>query len=321
VRLGAALTGALLTTLASPLTWPLGLATFLLRGGILLVLLPIVVLPSPVGLGNLLAPILMTIVFQGIQGEVVVLAVAGTVLIVGWLVVGGLVAAILEADAARSVARDEDTAEAPGSGRDERFAAVDRALGARLLAARIAAHAPTAVILLLASVRLVDVAYAELTRPADVTAPIVLRVLSGAPEVVILLAITWAFGEVAGALATRRIAFDGVPVVGALRDAVGAIVRHPLDVVAAFAIPTAGLAIVVVTSAIAAAVAWSAVRVAIRSSDELILGTLAVVVFVALWMVGLLLISVTAAWRAAVWSVAHRDLWPNHVPSTSVENG
>ncbi len=103
MRLGAALTGALLTTLATPLTWPLGLATFLLRGGFLLVLLPIVVLPSPVGLGNLLAPILMTVVFQGMSVEVVALAIAGTIAVVAWLVVGGLVAAILEADAARSV--------------------------------------------------------------------------------------------------------------------------------------------------------------------------------------------------------------------------
>ena len=75
------------------------------------------------------------------------------------------------------------------------------------------------------------------------------------------------------------------------------------------------------TSAIAAAVAWSAVRVAMRSPDGLVPGTLAVIVFVTLWLVGLLLISVTAAWRAAVWSVAHRDLWPNWVPATSVETG
>ena len=321
MRLGAALTGALLSTLATPLTWPMGLATFLLRGGLLLILLPIVVLPSPVGLGNLLAPIVMTVVFGGLSVEVVALAIAGLVAMVGWLVVGGLVAAILEADAARSVAHDEDAAEAREPGSGTRFAAVDRSVGARVLAARIVAHAPTAAILLLASVRLVDVAYGELTSPVDVTTPIVLRVLGGAPEVVVLLALAWAFGEVAGALATRRIALDGAPVVGALRDAVGAMIRHPLGVVAAFVVPTAGLVVVVVTSAIAAAVAWSAVRVAMRSPDALVPGTLAVVVFVTLWLVGLLLISVTAAWRAAVWSVAHRDLWPNRAISPSVETG
>ena len=128
-------------------------------------------------------------------------------------------AAILEADAARSVSRDEDAADALERGSGTRFAAVDRSLGARVLGARIAVHTPTAAILLLASVRLVDVAYAELTRPVDVTSPIVLRVLAGAPEVVVLLAIAWTFGEVTGALATRRIALDGAPVVRALRDA------------------------------------------------------------------------------------------------------
>ena len=45
---------ALLVTLATPATWPLALATFLVRGGVILVLLPIVVLPTTVGLGNTL---------------------------------------------------------------------------------------------------------------------------------------------------------------------------------------------------------------------------------------------------------------------------
>ena len=53
---GAALTRALLATLATPVTWPLALAAFLLRGGILVFTLPILVLPTPVGLGNVLAP-------------------------------------------------------------------------------------------------------------------------------------------------------------------------------------------------------------------------------------------------------------------------
>ena len=46
---GAALSGALLVTLASPATWPLALAVFLLRGGLLVVVLPILILPTPAG--------------------------------------------------------------------------------------------------------------------------------------------------------------------------------------------------------------------------------------------------------------------------------
>ena len=43
---GAALVASLMVTLANPATWVLGLVTFLLRGGLLVVLAPIVVIPS-----------------------------------------------------------------------------------------------------------------------------------------------------------------------------------------------------------------------------------------------------------------------------------
>lgn len=313
MKLGAALTGALLTTLATPATWPLGLASFLLRGGFVIVLLPIVVLPSPVGLGNLLAPILMTIFFRGLSLDVVAVVVIVALAIAAWIVVGGLVAAIVEAEGARIVARDEDGAESEFPSPGGR-----RAVPGRIFVARIVAHAPTAAAVLWGAVRLIDVAYAELTRPVDVTSPIMLRVFAGAPEVVVVLALVWAFGEIVGALAARRIALDDADVGEALRQAVAASFRHPLAVVAAFVIPTVGLVFVVTTSSIAAAVAWSAVRATMRSSDDVVPGTLAVLLFVTLWIVGLLLIAVTTAWRAAVWSVAHRDLWPprSSPPST-----
>jgi hypothetical protein len=317
VSLAAALTGALLTTLATPATWPLALAPFLLRGGFLVVLLPIVVLPSPVGLGNLLAPILMTIVFGGLSVDVVAIGVLGAIAVAAWIVVGGLIAATLEAEGARLVARGEDSAEGSNPLAEASPPLGGRAVATRILVARIVAHAPSAAALLWGAVLLIDVAYAELTRPVDVASPILLRVFAGAPEVVVVFALVWASGEAVGGLAARRIALDGAATTGALRDAVAATFRHPLAVLAAFVIPTVGLVFVITTSSVAAAVAWSGVRVTMRSSDELVLGTMAVLVFVSLWIVGLLLIAVTAAWRAAVWSVAHRELWPVGPSSTS----
>lgn len=321
MKSGAALSGALLATLASPATWPLALATFLLRGGILVVVLPIVVLPSPVGLGNLLAPILVAVVFGGLSVEIVAIVSVGAMAIVAWIVVGGLVAATLEADAARKVAGDEEVSGASIVLSGDGPAAPDRTVAAWVLAARLLAHAPTGIGIIWGSVRFVDVAYRELTSPADVTTPIVLRVLAGAPEVSVVLLLAWAMGEIVGGLAARRIVLDGVRVAGALRDAISATVRHPVGVAAAFLVPLAGLLLVVLPSTVAAAVAWSAVRVAMRAPAELIVGTLAVVLFVSLWIVGLLLISVTAAWRAAVWSVAHRDLWPRRAQPPTLEPG
>ena len=320
MKLGAALTGALLATLATPSTWPLAMATFLLRGGIVLVLLPIVVLPSPVGLGNVLAPLLMTVVFQGLSLEVAVLATAIGLAFVGWIVVGGLAAATLEAEASRVIAREanEDMPERASTASGE---SAGRGVAWRILIARTVAHAPTGGLVLWGAARLIAVAYAELTRPVDVSTAIVLRVLLGAPDVVILLGLAWAFGEVVGALATRRIALAGATTGVALRDSIRAVIRHPLAVVAAFAVPTVALAFVLVTSSVAAAVAWAAVRVAMRPPGELVLGTVAVVVFVTLWLVGLLLIAVTAGWRAAVWSIAHANLWPEGSRPTSAKSG
>lgn len=321
MRLGAALTGALLVTLASPATWPLALATFLLRGGFVLVVLPIVVLPSPVGLGNLVAPSLTTVVFGGLSVEVAAIVTLGALSIVTWIVVGGLVAARLEAESAHLVDGDETASGSTVVAGPEDVAWSERIVAVRILAARILAHAPTGVAVVWAAVRFVEVAYRELTRPEDVTLPIALRVLARAPEAAAVLLFAWAVGEVIGGLAARRIALAGCGVARALRDAVRATIHHPVGIGAGFVVPLAGLVLVVAPSTVAATVAWSVVRVAMRSPAEPVVGTLAVVVFVSLWIMGLVLVGVTAAWRAAVWSIAQRDLWPRPARPPTLERG
>ena len=94
---GATLVASLLLALARPRTWSLALATFLLRGGFLLVLAPIVVLPSAVALSNVLTPLLSTIVFHGFGSIVLPLVIAGLGALL-WLFGGGLVAAAAEAE-------------------------------------------------------------------------------------------------------------------------------------------------------------------------------------------------------------------------------
>lgn len=304
---GAALTGALLTTLEAPHTWPLALAVFFLRGGLLLVVLPILVLPSPVGLGNLLAPTLIGVVFRGLSIELAIVAGLVALTVLAWLVVGGLAAATLEAEASVLVAGDDDPMEASGP-RPENHpvaGARQRRIAARIVSARFIAHAPTAVALVWGARRLVEVAYRELTSPFDVATPIVLRVLRGAPEAVAAIVLLWMSGEIVGALAARRIALGGLTVRAALRDAIAAIARRPLVVLVEFWLPTVALVVVLLPSTIAASAAWQLVRAALRSEGNAFGATLAVILFVTLWLLGLLLIAVVVAWRSAVWSVAH----------------
>jgi hypothetical protein len=329
VNRGAALGEALLITLATPTTWLLALAVFLLRGGLLLVLLPILAVPSPVGVGNLLAPLVMTVVFQGISIEVAALVGFAVLATLAWIVVGGLAACTLEAEGIRIVAGEaEPHLQAEAHLRAEALAGVlesearsadmeaaetaiearQHRLAARVLIARIVAHLPTGGAAIWGAARLVAVAYRELTTPLDVSTPIVLRVLLGAPEVIVVGGVLWAAGEIVGGLAARRIVLDDATTGAALRGAVRTVARRPLSVVVGFVIPVLALATVMLPSTFAAAGAWTLVR-ASTDSGGAVVASVAVLLFVTLWLVGLLLIAVTAAWRSAVWSVGRRDRW------------
>ncbi len=295
---GAALTGALLVTLASPATWPLALAVFLVRGGVLVVALPIVVLPTPVGLGNILAPTLTSVVFGGVSAGFAILVATIVLAGLAWVVAGGLLAATLEAEAARIVAADEPVAPpAP------HVAGRRRAEAGRILVARLMAHVPLGVALAWGSARLVAVTYRELTNPFDVASPLVWRVLRASPEVVVAIVLTWMLGQTVGAIAARRIALGGGGAFRALAEALSTMIRRPLTVLADFWLPTLVLALALAPSALAAASAADVVRAAMSSPVDPAGLLLAVVLFVSLWLVGLALTGVICAWRAAVWTV------------------
>ncbi len=296
---GAALTGALLVTLASPATWPLALAAFLVRGGILVVAIPIVVLPTPVGLGNILAPLLTSFVFGGVSAGFVVLI--ATIVLAGlvWVVAGGVLAATLEAEAAWTVAADDRVAPPV----PVQVSHLPSAASARIFAVRVLAHLPLGVALAWGSARLVATTYRELTNPIDVATPIVWRVLRESPEVVAAIVLTWMAGQAVGAIAARRITLGGVGVRRAVGQALRAVIRRPLTVLIDFWLPTLVLALVIAPSALAAASAADIVRAAMSAPADPAGLFLAVVLLVALWILELVLIGMICAWRAAVWTV------------------
>lgn len=304
---GVGLGRGLLVTLATPPTWPLALAAFLIRGGILLLVVPIVVIPTPVGLGNVLGPTLTAIALGQLPLEAVVGATLVALTIIAWLVGGGWLAAALEAEAARLViaereSRDDQHSRVTGPG-SELSPRGGRFVAAPILAARLLAAVPFAVVVIWASFRLVITTYSELTNPRDATTPIVLRVLAASPEVVIAVVLTWMAGEMLGAIAARRIVLGGAGVRQALAAALAECVRRPLSALARFWIPTLVLAIVIVASALASAAAWSGTGDALDDGDPLRIAV-SVVALVALFTVGLALVSVVCAWRAAIWTIA-----------------
>src|SRR5260221_10653723 len=84
------LVGALLATLSRPRWWLLALAGFLVRGGILVVLLPIIAPPTVAGLMSFLAPTVIGEVISGGRGApVAVVAIATALVVTAFLSISG----------------------------------------------------------------------------------------------------------------------------------------------------------------------------------------------------------------------------------------
>ncbi len=145
--------------------------------------------------------------------------------------------------------------------------------------------------------------YRELTNPLDAATPVAIRVVRDVPEVIVVVSLAWIVAEVIGALAARRIVLAGDGVLTAIREAVVEVVRRPLSTVARWGDPFGVLLAVLIPSLLAASATWGAVRAAIGGPNATVL-FIDIVAFVGLWLIGLLLVAVVCAWRAAVWTVA-----------------
>jgi hypothetical protein len=299
MTVGATLVASLLATLARPATWPLSLSAFLLRGGFLLVLAPIVVLPSAVALSNVVAPVVTTIALRGVAPIALPLtALAGAVLL--WLVGGGLLASAVESDLIRRLPEED---EAWPDGRP--VLASEAADGAvwRVLAVRLVAHLPSVLAVSWGAIRIVTVAYRELTAPSDVAVALVLRIFGGAPDAVAILLVAWVFGETLGSLAVRRVVMLGDRVPGALGRALVWLVRRPIRCAALALLPLVPHVLVLVLVGVAGSAAWSALRGALALGGDPLATLGLLVALVAVFAAGLLLIGVVSAWRAAIWTV------------------
>jgi hypothetical protein len=303
MTVGATLVASLLVTLARPATWLLALATFLIRGGFVLVLAPIVVLPTAVELGNLLAPVLTTLLFRGVTPLIALLQVAGLVAFLTWLVVGGLVAAAAESEVVRRVAADEEVG-LPG-GRSEAAPGAPAAHATRrVLVVRLAAYVPLLVLALpWSTYRFALVGYHELTSPSAGGLPLAIRIALGAPDAVALLLTTWLLGEVVGALAARRVVLAGDGVRRALGRAIGHLARRPVRNLALSVVPLVPLAVVLVIVGMAGSATWDALRAALSIGGDRAVALVLLMVLVALFAGGLVLIGVVSGWRSAVWTV------------------
>jgi hypothetical protein len=291
-------------TIARPALWPIGLAGFLARGGIVLFSLPIIVAPSVVGVGTFIGP--ASITPDGPTTGLVVRIALWSCLAIAALVAGTIIGAAAEIELTRTgeaAPAAKPRLAKPGlaePGVAESGGRSSRLLG-RVFLIRLVGLAPLALVLAVGLQRLGQIAYLELTLPTNLTSPIVVRVAGQAPEVVGAIVLAWLAGELVAGLAVRLAVRDGSTVARSIGGALGLLARRPLDVLLVslgsllVVIPVLGLAIGLVDGT------WQLARAALLGGGgpagvgQMIGSTLLLVLA---WTVALTLAGALATWRS-----------------------
>ena len=302
---------ALLAALTHPRWWTLALAAFLVRGGILLVLVPIVSLPSSAAITTAVAPMVGGLLLGEPSLAGVLAGALVGLAVIAILAAAGLAGSWLDLALVREAADDEDLDLGWAPDRDS----ARRAFGIRLLV-----HLPTLAALAYASVRLVVAIYEESLSPGDPALSMAARVLQRAPDALIVVLVAWLVGETLGSLAARR-GSTGEPVSAAL----GASARQLISPrgLATFGLTTLALPMLAVPFLLAMGRAWEHLRAYLLDGvDPVFLGA-ALIVLVSTWALGLALLGAGLAWRALAWTVevrtaASTDRTPAVTPAPEV---
>lgn len=298
---GGAILASLLVTIGRPAWWLVALAGFLVRGGIMAIILPIVLLPSPLALSNLVAPVLVPVALGRIGLEAIAVFGGAVLVLSTWILVGGWIAAATELMLIREAAAAA-AEEGVGFRLDPEPAPVaDRVILGRLLTARLVAMLPLAAAVAIGVVRIVTITYDELTRPVEVATPLVFRVAAGAAVELIVIVVTWLIGELVGGLAARRIVLDGEAPVPAVIAAAREVLRRPRSTLGTWLVTSSLLLVILGVTVGAASIGWTRVIIVLsdRPIDPLAV-SISVLLFVSIWLAALALGGLFTALRGSV---------------------
>jgi hypothetical protein len=277
-------------TLRRPDAWAPALVAFLVRGGVVALALPILVLPSPIGIAS------------WVGGDAVTAAGPTDRLIA--IIAGAVVAAVATLAIASTVGAAADRIVLRWWSADSLRAGPPAAVGGirtvvRLIGTRIVALLPVAVAAAWAAPRVADAVYRELILPTDLATPLVVRVLVDSPEAIAALVAALLVGELLGGLAAVHVVADGASGPRALGRSILDIVRRPAAVLGAFALGVGLLVVVVVPPLAIAVVAWERTRDALLDDAGAIAVALPVLALVAGWLATLVCAGGVGAWRRA----------------------
>jgi hypothetical protein len=287
------------------------LAGFLVRGGIALLALPGVVLPSIIGIAGSVG--ISSFAIDGSPTRQLFLLIALIVIAaLVWLAIAGFVGSLVDAWLIEAAVSRENAAgvERP---------LPDAGLIMDLVAVRGICLLPLAVAMTWAGTRIYSAAYAELVTPTNLVVPIFVRVVQSAADAVVVVAIAWLVTETVSAVAVRRMVMGGEGVGAAIGRGLLQIVRRPvttaLTVVTWTAVSVAATAAAIAATATAYSWTLDVARLGQPLALTLGLGPLSTtrdfrpVAFVILaavmagvWIAGAAIAAAASAWRSAAWT-------------------
>ena len=295
-----------------PRMWAFALLAFLARGGLVALVIPMLVLPSFIGIANTVGPTSVTAAGPTPRLVALIAAWCGIALVA---IVGGTLVAAAAEVALHRAALAPGTGGAAGWGvafPSRWVAAVvpdavetppARGVVRRVAVARLVLLAPVALALVAAVPGWVEVAYQELLLPTNLAVPLPLRVIAGSPIAALVVVVAWLLAEVVGGLAARRIALDGSSVAGALGAAAGQVARDPGSTLLALGLSIGGTLAVLVPAVVVVGAAWDHARVALVDATDGATVLLSTLVLVVAWAACLGVAGIAAAWRSALWTV------------------
>ena len=302
------------------------LAGFLLRGGIVLLALPSVILPSVIGIASVTGVDAISIAGQPTTWlvELIVLAI---VVAIAWLSVASLVGSVIDVWLIQIMLD-------PGqSTRQEGLPVPQVWLLLRLAAIRMICLVPLAIAIAWAATRIFTATYDELTTPTNLTSPLPLRVVLAAGDAVAVVVLVWLAAETLAAIAVRREILVGGGIRQSLIDATTEVVRRPISTLLTAIVSYVTSALAIGLALVGTSIAFDWCRIAARNQEPVavklgigsfstirdfrpVVFTLAVVALVVVWVVALAVSAVTSAWRSAAFTSEVADTLPARSPRT-----
>jgi len=167
---------------------------------------------------------------------------------------------------------------------------------------RLLGLVPLAIALVAAAQPLYLAIYQELILPEELRTPLLLRVLSDIPGALLWLGVAWLLGDAAASLSVRRLLLEGRSIGAAWALGWLGLVRRPWRVLGTALATTGVLVLLLLPGILGAATGWARLRALLIEGNDPVAIVLGVVLFVAVWVAGLVLVGAAAAFRGAAWT-------------------